>query len=402
MAGKFTNTQQYIQTVNSLVNTINDKLNNPYYKFTDKKPTVVTYYKINKERTTLDEASGLAYQSVGNVSPIKYNRINNFLLYGIERIVLDYNVEEHGLEASPITGTAIILPNTIEPLDGDFFLINQIKEKGLLFKVNKVTPDTLDNGSNIYQIDYQLEFTEAQEAINKQVVKVYNFYANNIGTDFKTTFTEEEVILIEQYEALIDTYIQFYNALFFDDKLQTYVYMYNGFNVYDPYMIEFIIRNKLFQSGDSYTYVSHATALEPLFPIEYAKTIFYQLENTDMDIAFEDSAYLELITDPNSLFVTRIKEYYQVHYGKTPAFTSRVHLINPDFSNNMRLKIYSTSDLSYMENFIISLMNNKTDSYIGDLFSNCKNIDWEPSITLFYLIPMCIYALQKYINTLMS
>ena len=60
--GKFTDTK-YTNTIDSLVNATKSKLNNPYYKFNDRKPTKVTYYAQNKEMSTLDEASGLKWKT---------------------------------------------------------------------------------------------------------------------------------------------------------------------------------------------------------------------------------------------------------------------------------------------------------------------------------------------------
>ena len=74
MAGRFTNTK-YTKTVDSLVQATKGVLNNPYYVFTDKKPTKVTYYRQNKTKTTLDPASGLNYSHVGEQSPIKFDKI---------------------------------------------------------------------------------------------------------------------------------------------------------------------------------------------------------------------------------------------------------------------------------------------------------------------------------------
>ena len=60
MPGRFTNTA-YSETVNSLLGTMKDALKNNYYKYSDKQPTPVEYFHINKQASTLDEGSKLAY-----------------------------------------------------------------------------------------------------------------------------------------------------------------------------------------------------------------------------------------------------------------------------------------------------------------------------------------------------
>ena len=56
----------------------------------DKKPTLVTYYHINAEMSTLDEASGMNYSDLGPNCPFRYNKIGKFVLYGIDRIALSH------------------------------------------------------------------------------------------------------------------------------------------------------------------------------------------------------------------------------------------------------------------------------------------------------------------------
>ena len=123
----FTNTQ-YANTIAGLVEAAESKLANPYYKFADKKPTPTTYYKQNKTKSTLDQGSQLQYAHVSKQSALKYNKILGFYLYGVPQIALNYDIGDNGVEADMISGDAIILPNTIEPLPGDFFAIDYIKE----------------------------------------------------------------------------------------------------------------------------------------------------------------------------------------------------------------------------------------------------------------------------------
>jgi len=152
--GKFSDTK-YISTIDKLVDTSKSKINNPYYIFSNEQPTRVVYYTQNIEKSTLDEASGLNGSNIGNDSPFKFNKIKDFIIYGIDSISTEYDVGDSGVEAGAIAGDAIILPNTITPRPGDYFKINYLKEKNL-FKINGVTPDTLDSGANIYKVEYSI------------------------------------------------------------------------------------------------------------------------------------------------------------------------------------------------------------------------------------------------------
>ena len=102
--GNFSNTV-YRDTSDSLAQGIQNRLNNTYYNFSDKKPTTVTYWNINYKMSTLDQGDKEVYHQLGQNTSLRYNRINKFQLYGIERIMLDYQRGELGIE-SPVEGTA--------------------------------------------------------------------------------------------------------------------------------------------------------------------------------------------------------------------------------------------------------------------------------------------------------
>ena len=72
--------------VNQVAETMKGLLDNPYYLFTDKKASECTYYNINTTMTTLDEATRGNYSEIANNSPMRFNKIKNFLIYGATKI----------------------------------------------------------------------------------------------------------------------------------------------------------------------------------------------------------------------------------------------------------------------------------------------------------------------------
>ena len=62
----FSNTT-YNNTTNNLVSGFQSRLNNPYYMFTDKKPTVTTYWNINLRQSTVDEGTKTPYDQRRNL-----------------------------------------------------------------------------------------------------------------------------------------------------------------------------------------------------------------------------------------------------------------------------------------------------------------------------------------------
>ena len=54
----------YHETVGKITSFATDLVNNPFYVLNDKKPSIVTYYNINKEKSSLDPGSKLSYDNI--------------------------------------------------------------------------------------------------------------------------------------------------------------------------------------------------------------------------------------------------------------------------------------------------------------------------------------------------
>ena len=396
--GKFSDTK-YIKTIDNLVESSKDKIKNPYYIFSDKKPTKVTYYNQNIELSTLDESTGLYGAHVGKDSPFKFNKINNFLLYGIERISVQLDVGDFGTESAPINGNAIILPNTVVPRPGDFFSISYLKEKAL-FKIISVTHDTLDTGANIYNLEYSLELADAIDTIENQVAKSFEFIVTNVGTDFKTLIQSEDYKLINEIERLIEDLIVRFSNTFFDPRLQTFIFNHEGYKMYDPYLIEFIRRNNVLSFGDEYVYVDHAMATNRTFAMDYQKTIFYNLENPDYDLNCKVIASADMIQDPNSLFSTRLDDYYWINYvNRSFAIGSQIYIFDMDIIEHIRNNIeYEKGNPKEVYNIWVRYFNGKNDYINGYLLSKIRCIDSMDNLNYFYTLVITIYILERYVK----
>ena len=231
MAGKFINTTQKV-IIDSLVESYKDRLKNPYYTQTDKKATIVTYYNINKAKSTLDEGLKIEYSRLGKDSPLRFNRIHNFFIYGLERISTQLENGDFGITASDIEGEAIILPNTIEPLPNDYFTINYLNDT-LLFKVTGVTFDTIENDANFWKITYKLDRMEDTDILD-QISDEFEMIVNNVGTQYKSIIRKKDYDFIDKLELIIDRIKEYYNSLFYNERVQTYTFQNLTKRFYDP------------------------------------------------------------------------------------------------------------------------------------------------------------------------
>ena len=75
--GSFSNTTSYSDAINNLTQSYQDRLaQNPYYKFTDKKPTKVTYWNTNSTMSTWDQGTQQNYDQLSEEDPTRYNRVD--------------------------------------------------------------------------------------------------------------------------------------------------------------------------------------------------------------------------------------------------------------------------------------------------------------------------------------
>lgn len=399
----FTDTK-YTDTIDGLLSTVRENvLKNPYYKFNDKKPTKVIYYKQNITKSTVDEGSQDIYQHIGKQSSIKFNKIIDFYLYGIDTMPVTEEVGEFGYEASEISGTCIILPKTIIPTSGDFFLIPYIKED-ILFKVVQIQSDTFDNGANAYQIEYKLERIEAKEDIEKQVEAEYRFVVNNLGTDLSTTIESTAYELIDKLDRITSQLTQMYK-IFFDGRVQNFVYEHEGYHIYDSYLVEFMIRNKIMSNNSDYIYVNHSIPVSKTFGYNYTTTLYYLLENPELLADMRDiSNYASVIgiEDINSLFATRLHMYYKMEYFDKSPYNTKINILPPEVILNIKSGEYFDSGDMGIYNILIAYIHND-DKYIGsNIVDMVKSIPLSENKEFFYLIPIYIFIINRYIVSLMK
>ena len=401
MAGKFIRTSNMKQTMPDLLaDNVKGIINNPYYLFNNLDGSTCTYYNINTTMTTLDEATRANYSELAASSPIRYNKINKFLLYGIDKIEPGLELTDFGLEGSDIQGDAVVLPKTIIPYPGDFFTLTQLNNENYLFKVTAVNPNTLDTGATMYRINYSLAYTDHVVDINAQVVKEFNFSATNYGSNFGCLIESavaSEASELEKYAIVLKDY---FIQIFYDNRIQSFSYLRNGYlRCYDPYLIEFMIRNNILGGSTEYIYVSQQVALPATFGVDYDKTFFASLEEKDATKHYTKTAgNLLKCTQKLSLLYAYKQDYYCMEYNH---INSKFHVIDIFNDSQFMDKIIHNQETGNpLKDIIIRYFNDISIDSI--LLNRLKHIDYMENGELYYLIPLVIYCMEKNIVNMLS
>lgn len=426
--GKILNTT-YHETVDKVTGMYNSLVNNPFYNWNDKKPTICTYYNINKDYSSLDPGSKIQYDNINDESPIRYNRIYDFIIYGFNRIELQTENSDFGLEASEISGDAYILPNTIIPTEGDYFEIKHIEDSTWLFIITDVQQDTLQNGSNAYKITYKLEYDDNTQILNK-IKHNYRMIDVREGTNISKIVDCLDYEIAKLMDEKAVALKKYYQELFYNEKVQTFIFMdLTEFRMYDPYMIEFLIRNRVLDDGeDDYIHVDHKLHMRKTFSIDYNRSFFRMFEKCDKEKLLQSNHRItyRLIKSFGTTFASRFEAYYEVIYEDTPAQGYNMNCISDDLifrikennliTTNDEQELY---DYLLWENIIIKYFNNEPYNFdeveaVDNIIFKFKDIirmaiedkktflDIDSSVKVFYIIPLLIFCLEKGIEKVLK
>lgn len=400
--GGFNNIKRYENTVVSLTDGLKDRLNNPYYAFTDKKPVIVEYYNRNIHQSTLDEASRLQEDLLGSKSPARYNVIHNASIFGNGiRIEQQLEVGDVGLESSPIELEFYVLPDTFIPYTEDFLIIPH-SGKNHLYKVTSVTPDTLENGANFYKINIKYWSKDKIDDINKQVVEDYEMMVNYTGTAYKSVIKTSEFDLIDKLDNVLERLFTYYNSLFFKQKVQCHVCpKYTGVYFYDPYLYEFIIKNSVFKNKGSYVYIGQPIELPGTFGFKYDKTFFRAIEECDIKYFKQHSTCAKEITQPFTLFTAQRDKYYYIDYDKPGFYDEQMTVIDPDLVAAIHdNRLFPVDSDKRFYNIIVKYFNNSSITLCDvESFESLNELD---SNWLYYAIPEVMYIIEKNISNILK
>lgn len=424
--GKLLNTT-YHETVDKVTGMYNSLVNNPFYNWNDKKPTLCTYYNINKDYSSLDPGSKIQYDNINDESPIRYNRIYDFIIYGFNRIELNTENGDFGLEANEISGDAYILPNTIIPTEGDYFEIRHIEDSTWLFMITDVQQDTLQNGSNAYKITYKLEYLDNTQIQNK-IKHNYRMIDTREGTNIAKVVRCEDYDIAKIMDERAVMLKDYYQELFYDTKVQTFIFSdLTEFRMYDPYMIEFLIRNRILDNGeDDYIHVDHKLHTKKTFSIDYDRTFLRVFEKCNKDELLKSKykTTYSLIKSFGTTFASRWEAYYEVEYRDIPD-TYNMACISEDLIfriiENRPIKKGDDEvlyDYFLWENILIKYFNNgiidedevksidnilyKFEDLIEVANDMKELLDLDSALKVFYIIPLLILCLEKSIEKVLK
>lgn len=373
------------------------RLESQYTIFTDKTPTFVTYYHINNTNSMADNGFQNVEKIFGKNSPVRFQEIHDFPIYGIENIKMDLSDEEEGLNGS-FEGEGIILPNTIKPLPNDFFTISYLS-KVYIFMVTSIDYDTIKS-NNYYKINYYLrtDSEETYELAQEQILEKYECVFENIGTDDKCLIKSEEYVILNQLEKIYCSYAEKYNVMFYSGKFNSYLFGCGDNLIYDKYLSHFINKNGLFnEEGEYRTIILTNEDWNDRFIPEYDMSFFTAIEDkrlSDVEhtkcaypsIAYGDSIFVRY--NMNNVLSTLLIDTGNKEYIPDELIDNILH--NVDHPNS-----------SIFNNMIVNYFNDGYDSIYNLNLDKLSDYKMRYTYENFLLIPIVLFIMRYYYKKFM-
>lgn len=297
--GKFINDNSERTLVNKYVDSYLNGISK-YSKYINSVPNFVTYYSRDYIESTEDSGMGTVNEIVGDESPTRYNKINNFPLYGVEDSAPELNAD--GINGLGLIneGSAVIIPDTIVPRPDDLFIFSyseDTEEAKLIYRVTDVNVTAIDSNT-FYQITYNSTPYDEEILEKKQISDNYELIYDNISTSQNTLVLEEDYIIAGKLEKLFNELREVYLELFYSNRLNIFA-IYDKFDntvILDPVLNEFIKDKKIFIEKGSIGYNIYPNKLVEFSRIDKRNSPYYRN-------SIEEISYLVQPNNKGSLLI---------------------------------------------------------------------------------------------------
>ena len=254
-----------------------------YSKFLDKNPIFVTYYHICNTLTRTDVGTGGIEDELGPKSPVKYNKILQFPMYNIPEIKPDIVWDETGYDIDLDLSDIVILPNTIKPTPGDYFLLDFPGIKQYLFRVNNFRYNTIQS-NDFYTLDCDIKDigTDLEEKrLKTNIIDEYQTVFDNIGTQDKCFVKSSDISYLN---SIVDLYYKlrdYYRAAFYKNDLNTFTCPI-GYNegtmlwVCDPFLECFINKSHIYydENVEDTIILTINNLMDDKFNLDFSRTLY--------------------------------------------------------------------------------------------------------------------------------
>lgn len=371
-----------------------------YTRYLESTPTFITYYQRDSLGSTMDKGLDNVEKYVGGFSPIKFRKIENFPLYGIENLNLNLSREEAGLTTS-YEGEGVIIPNTIRPYAEDFFTISYIGEI-YLFKLTNITNDAIKS-KPFYRIEFSLfKKLETEEAIEEQIDGEFTVIFNNIGTEEKAVIKKSDFLTLDYANKLYSKIRERFLKYFYDPKINVIRYDFGDIVLYNRFLNHFVSENKLLSGDYEYMgaiYFSDDEPVEVQFYEAYRTTIYHALENQNPEEMIGQYVFPMRINAKHTAYAHFGMKYHSVNFVEEN-LDGTIEFFPQAFYGRLKIDNPFTGDEFAIENMVIDHVYGRLE-ITPDLLDKINKYPFYPNMYSYVFLPIIMYILKDLQNKLL-
>ena len=375
------------------------RLDSPVIRYIDQSPTFVTYFHINNTESTSDEGFGDVESVIGAKSAIKFQKIENLPIYGIDQLVAQLEDNDEGLTVS-IDGEGTIAPGSIKPFPQDHFIIPHLGEN-YIFKITSFDYDNL-RGDNFYKIHFSLYANDEEKVneLNELVHDTYTCIMSNIGTENKCIIQADFKEQLDKVDALYSDMVQLFLSIFYSERYNCLLSdFYDGCQIFDPFMSEFINKHDLLNKKNSTkTVVLETQFSDPKRMIKYERSIYRFVERKDIK-CLKPFYYITFRGCNNRETLFYRYSDINVKIVDIPANINEENAYRI-LSDSMiaTIKMNGFTQTKYAELFKNFVRGNKIDIYDIPLDMNDQLLLLDGNIEMFFITPLLLYIIKEVVK----
>lgn len=375
-----------------------DRLNSQIIRFLDKSPVFVTYFHLNINETTVNEGFRDIEAIIGDKSPLRFQKIENFPIYGLEQVMLNIQDSEQGLDTE-YSSEAVILPNTIKPLQNDFFMINHV-HGSFIFRVTEVQYDNI-RPDNFYKIGYRFEWLDDEKvrSIDDQVEEKYTCILQNIGTENNCLIQEDYYEQLSKVDELYDDMIKTYKVIFYNERYNCFLGEKNGRKLYDPLQSIFFNKHKILNNkNDLKTLVLSEEFDDNKRKIKYERSIYRAFERRDVN-AINEFKYnlISALGKKDSSFYRWYDESVLIVDIPSSANLPASECLLPSDTVNL-FRMNAPTDSKYIELMQRFIRKEQLTIYDIPLDLNEELLRLDANEEVFFFTPILMYIIQTVVS----
>ena len=243
---------------------------------------------------------------------------------------------------------------------------------------------------------------------------VYEYIDVEEGTNLKAVVKKTNYIKAKDLDEVSVTVCKYFFEIFYNHQVQTFIWHWlNGSRIYDPFVIEFMKRNKLMDPIRDTVYVTHMTELENTFTLDYMRSVYraFELRDKNTLARSERHSSAEYISDPGTIFYSMFDNYYAMTYDvviqeNEYGSNNLIEVLGDDlYDHIMNNTKYGDDNMRFL-NIIISYFNNEPIMY-PNIISDLEMLPAATNHALtveqtFYYILFVIFCIDNEIKNLLS